>query len=188
MSMLQSHLKNDDTPGLLINGFKVFSSLKHLLKSYKIQLSNCKSDQTQVEHDIIYIAPDGDRVRVNFTEAKASMEIPWPHEADKPRNIVSACETAFRQISQNVTAFGELAEYFLSREEFDKLSINFNVSITSLGEVSENDICQMCREFIFETKKDYTTLKMKEMFGISDLSPHTQSSLEIFKTLGIKYG
>ena len=82
---------------------------------------------------------------------------------------------------------GELAEYFLSKEEFDKLSINFNVSITSLGEVSENDICQMCREFIFETKKDYTTLKMKEMFGISDLSPHTQSSLEIFKTLGTLY-
>ena len=86
-------------PGLLINGFKVFSLLKHLLRSYKIQLSNCKSDQTQVEHDIIHIAPDGDRVRVNFTEAKASMEIPWPHEADKPRNIVSACETAFQRSS-----------------------------------------------------------------------------------------
>merc|ERR1712106_426348 len=49
--LLQSHLNLADKPGLLISSYKVFSSLKNLLKGYNINLSRCKNDDTQVEHD-----------------------------------------------------------------------------------------------------------------------------------------
>ena len=74
MSILQSHLSIDGNPGLLLNGYKVFSSLKNIFRSYNIKLRNCPNEQTQVEHDIVHIAPDGDQVNVKFVEAKATMQ------------------------------------------------------------------------------------------------------------------
>ena len=61
--LLQSHLNVDGTPGLLLSGYRVFSSLKNLLKSYNIKLNSSPNENTQQEHDLITVIPDKDRVR-----------------------------------------------------------------------------------------------------------------------------
>ena len=83
--------------------------------------------------------------------------------------------------------FVELISHFLTKEEFDKIDFNFNVSVTSLNDnISEEDICLRCRKYIYEETKDYAT-NQTEVFGMSDQTPPTQTSLEIFRTLATLY-
>ena len=185
--LLQSHLSTSATPGLLISNYKVFSSLKNLLKAFNINLSKSPSDNTQVEHDILSIIPEKDRVRVNFTQAKCTIQLPWPQQTDRTENMVSACLKAFEQVSRDLETFSELAIYFLTKEEFDKIDLNFNVSVTSLDGIPEEIICSKCRAYIFEEQKTYSAEKEKQVFGIHNLVSPTESSLEIFKTLATLY-
>jgi len=82
-SLLQSHLC--ETPGLLLCGYKVFSSLKNILKSYDIKLSKCLNDKTQVEHDIINIVPTETKVKMNFSQSKVTIHLPWPMKLTEHR-------------------------------------------------------------------------------------------------------
>ena len=108
--LLQSHLNVDGTPGLLLSGYRVFSSLKNLLKSYNIKLNSSPNENTQQEHDLITVIPDKDRVRVNFTQAKATLQLPWPHEGDRTGTVISACKKAFSQIIKDLDTFMQLTE------------------------------------------------------------------------------
>jgi len=184
-SLLQSHLC--ETPGLLLCGYKVFSSLKNILKSYDIKLSKCLNDKTQVEHDIINIVPTETKVKMNFSQSKATIHLPWPHEADRAQNKTSACIKAFEQLSKDLETFGELSQHFLTREEFHKIEFNFNISITSLDEVLEQDICNTCRSYIHESEKTYNKTDIEKIFGIADVVKPSEEMLEIMKTLATLY-
>ena len=53
-----------------------------------------------------------------FTQAKATIQLPCPHEADRTNNIVNACRKAFKQLNSDIETFVELTEHFLTDDEF----------------------------------------------------------------------
>jgi len=187
VSLLQSQLDVDGAPSLLISSYKVFTSLKNLLKSYNIKLKRSLNDNKQQEHDIVTFVPVDHRVRAHFTQAKTTVKIPWPHEGDRTANIVSSCKKAFSQIIGDLETFQQLMEFFLTKEQFEKIDLNFSVSVTSLDDVPEEDICKKCRKYIYEESKVYSPSEEREVFGNNDFIPPTEDCLEIFKTLSTLY-
>ena len=187
VSLLQSHLNNLQQPGLLINSYKVYSSLKNLLKRYGIKLSLSKSDETQVEHDNMTIIPLKDEVRISFIQAKATVQLPWPHSADKNKNTISSCQKAFQQALHDIVTFTELCQHFLSKKEYNRLVFNFTVYITSLQGISEEEICKNCRRFILEEEKLHTKEEEQVLLGVRDLCLPTPEAVDIFKTLATLY-
>ena len=102
-------------------------------------------------------------------------------------DIISSCKKAFSQIIGDLETFVQLMEYFLTKEEFEKLDLGFTVSVTSLDDVTEEDICKKCRIYIYEDSKKYTYSEERKVFGNNDLIYPTENSLEVFKTISTLY-
>ena len=184
-SKLRSHLNVSGQAGILIGGFRVYSSLKNLLNGLEIKLKGCHQEKNQVEHDNLTIIPVHGKVRINFNQAKTTLQS--LHSEDKEKNIVSACEKAFGQLVRDVETFKQIMEHFLTHEEFDKIDFGFSVSITSLEGIPEDSICLQCRNHIFETSKEYSDSEEKQLLGIDDLTPHTDATIAIFQTIATLY-
>ena len=103
------------------------------------------------------------------------------------RNIISACIKALNQIAKDLKIFIELAEYFLSEEDFKLLDLSFNVSITSLENITKEEVCDKCRDFIYEEKAKDKVYSKEQIFGVHDLTSPSETTLKIFKILATLY-
>ena len=65
--------------------------------------------------------PVKDKIKIHFNQAKATVQIPWPHNANEKENIISACIKPLTQITKELKVFIELAEL---------LDLSFKVLIT----------------------------------------------------------
>ena len=71
-------------PGLLLNGFNVRENLKLFFDAFNIKLKEYSGkggkgksakERTEIEHDILHIAPNKDQVNVLFVQAKSHLKV-----------------------------------------------------------------------------------------------------------------
>ena len=141
-------------PGLLLNGFNVRENLKLFFDAFNIKLKEYSGkggkgksakERTEIEHDILHIAPNKDNVNVLFVQAKSQLNVPWT-QARKVENARKVIEKACSQGVADVDAFSELASHFLTEEQFKMINMNFNITMSDLGNIPEAEICGECRK------------------------------------------
>ena len=79
--------------GLLLNGFNVRENLKLFFDAFNIKLKeySCtsvkgksKKERKEIEHDILHIAPNKDKVTVLFVQAKSQLNVQRVLRIEKP--------------------------------------------------------------------------------------------------------
>ena len=170
-------------PGLLLNGFNVRESLTPFFDAFNIKLKeygNKKGakgkkgkERTEIEHDILHIAPNKDKVNVLFVQAKSQLNVPWT-QAKKVENARKVIEKACSQGVADVDTFSELASHFLTEEQFKMINMNFNITMSDLRSIPETEVCGECRQnYVFQEDREkgdgdkYTEGELCTLFGQS---------------------
>ena len=142
--------------GLLLNGFNVRENLRLFFDAFNIKLKeySCKGakgkERKEIEHDILHIAPHKDKVKVLFVQAKSQLNVPWT-QAKRIENARRVIEKACSQGVADVDTFSELASHFLTDDQFNMISMNFNITMSDLRNIPETEICADCRRtYVFE--------------------------------------
>ena len=145
------------------------------MKEYGNKGASGKSakERKEIEHDILHIAPNKDKVNVLFVQAKSQLNVPWT-QAKKVENARRVIEKACSQGVADVDTFSELASYFLTDDQFKMISMNFNITMSDLRNIPETEICADCRKtFVFEEDRgkeegnNYSLEELQSLFGQS---------------------